>query len=165
MFVLNLIFDILFYIQDQLLDIKFLMMKQKIFHINQIPGYMFIRFILGYVFLIAGLQKFIFPDDMGPGRFEEMGFPAPEFIAYFVGFFETLGGLFILIGLASRLAAIPLAIIMVVAIITTKIPQLPEGFWTFAHAARLDISMLLTSIFVINNGSGRNSLDEKYFGN
>jgi putative oxidoreductase len=66
---------------------------EKIFHINQIPGYLLIRFILGYVFLVAGLQKFIFPDDMGPGRFVEMGFPAPEFTAYFVGFFETLGGL------------------------------------------------------------------------
>jgi putative oxidoreductase len=50
-------------------------MKQKIFQINQIPGYMLIRLILGYVFLVAGLQKFIFPDDMGPGRFIEMGFP------------------------------------------------------------------------------------------
>ncbi len=140
-------------------------MKHKIFKINQIPGYMLIRLILGYVFLVAGLQKFVFPDEMGPGRFIEMGFPAPEFTAYFVGFFETLGGLLILIGLASRLAAIPLAITMVVAIITTKIPQLADGFWTFAHAARLDISMLLTSIFVIYNGSGRNSVDEKYSGN
>jgi putative oxidoreductase len=140
------------------------MMKQKILQINQIPGYLLIRFILGYVFLVAGLQKFIFPDDMGPGRFVEMGFPAPEFTAYFVGFFEVLGGFLILIGLTSRLAAIPLAIIMLVAIATTKIPQLSDGFWTFAHAARLDISMLLTSIFVIYNGSGRHSLDEKISG-
>lgn len=140
-------------------------MKQKIFQINPISGYLLIRLILGYVFLVAGLQKFIFPDDMGPGRFIEMGFPIPEFTAYFVGFFETLGGFLILIGLASRLAAIPLAITMAVAIITTKFPQFSDGFWTFAHAARLDISMLLASIFVIYNGSGRYSVDKKYFGN
>ncbi len=140
------------------------MMKQKIFQINQITGYLLVRIILGYVFLVAGLQKFIFPDDMGPGRFIEMGFPFPEFTAYFVGFFETLGGFLILIGLASRLAAIPLAITMVVAIITTKFPQFSDGFWAFAHSARLDISMLLTSIFVIYNGSGRYSVDKKYFG-
>ncbi len=139
-------------------------MKQKIFQINPISGYLLIRIILGYVFLVAGLQKFIFPDDMGPGRFIEMGFPIPVFTAYFVGFFEALGGFLILIGLASRLAAIPLAITMVVAIITTKFPQFSDGFWTFAHSARLDISMLLTSIFVIYNGSGRYSLDKKYFG-
>jgi putative oxidoreductase len=138
-----------------------LAMKEKIFQINQIPAYFLVRLILGYVFLVAGLQKFIFPDDMGPGRFVEMGFPAPVFTGYFVGFFEALGGLLILIGLASRLAAIPLVITMMVAIITTKFPQLSDGFWTFAHAARLDISMLLTALFVVFNGSGRNSLDEK----
>lgn len=139
-------------------------MKQKIFQINQISGYLLVRIILGYVFLVAGLQKFIFPDNMGPGRFIEMGFPVPEFTAYFVGFFETLGGFLILIGLASRLAAIPLAITMIVAIITTKFPQFSDGFWTFAHAARLDISMLLVSFFVIFNGSGGYSVDKKYFG-
>ena len=139
-------------------------MKQKIFQINPISGYLLIRVILGYVFLVAGLQKFIFPDAMGPGRFMDMGFPIPVFTAYFVGFFEALGGLLILIGLASRLAAIPIAITMVVAIITTKFPQFSDGFWTFAHAARLDISMLLASIFVIYNGSGKYSLDNTYFG-
>ncbi|TVQ09472.1 MAG: DoxX family protein [Bacteroidetes bacterium] len=130
---------------------------------NDIKGYIFIRIILGYVFLVAGLQKFIFPEAMGPGRFMEMGFPFPAFTAYFVGFFETLGGLFILVGLASRLAAIPLFITMAVAIITTKFPQLSDGFWGFAHAARLDISMLLTSLFVIINGSDKNSLDSRFF--
>ncbi len=139
-------------------------MKQQIFKITQIPGYLLIRLILGYVFLVAGLQKFVFPDNMGPGRFIDMGFPIPEFTAYFVGFFETLGGLLILIGLASRLAAIPLAITMVVAIVTTKFPQFSDGFWAFAHSARLDISMLLVSIFVIYNGSGGYSVDKKYFG-
>jgi putative oxidoreductase len=136
-------------------------MKYYIFNTNNIKGYILIRIILGYVFLVAGIQKFIFPDDIGPGRFAEMGFPIPEFTAYFVGFFEVLGGLLILIGFASRLAAVPLAVTMVVAIITTKFPQLSEGFWTFAHAARLDITMLLTSLFVIINGSDKNSVDQK----
>ncbi len=134
---------------------------KKLLSTNDIKGYIFIRIILGYVFLVAGLQKFIFPDDMGPGRFLEMGFPFPAFTAYFVGFFEALGGLLILIGFASRLAAVPLFITMAVAIITTKFPQLSDGFWTFAHAARLDISMLLSSLFVIINGSDKNSIDNK----
>lgn len=135
----------------------------RLFHINSIPGYLFIRIILGYVFLVAGLQKFIFAEAMGPGRFEDMGFAFPAFTAYFVGFFEAMGGLLILIGLLSRFAAVPLFITMIVAIITTKFPLAPEGFWTFAHAARLDISMLLTSLFVIINGSGKFSIDEKVF--
>lgn len=136
---------------------------RRIFHINNISGYLFIRLILGYVFLVAGLQKFIFPEAMGPGRFEDMGFLYPLFTAYFVGFFEALGGLLILIGFLSRFAAVPLFITMIVAIITTKFPLAPEGFWAFAHAARLDISMLLTSLFVIINGSGKFSVDEVLF--
>ncbi len=135
------------------------------FSINSIQGYFFIRLMLGFVFLVAGFQKFIFPTDMGPGRFLDMGFPLPVFAAYLVGFFETIGGLFILLGLASRFAAIPLAIIMVVAIITTKTPLLYDGFWVFAHAIRLDLSMLLASFFVIINGSGKYSLDEKLYRN
>ncbi|TVQ93083.1 MAG: DoxX family protein [Bacteroidetes bacterium] len=137
---------------------------KNLFKTNEIKGYIFIRLILGYVFLVAGLQKFIFPDAMGPGRFLDMGFPWPTFTAYFVGFFETIGGLLILFGLASRLAAIPLVITMLVAIITTKFPQLSDGFWGFAHSARLDISMLLTALFVLVNGSDKNSLDNKFFG-
>lgn len=137
---------------------------KNLFKTNDIKGYIFVRLILGYVFLVAGLQKFIFPENMGPGRFTEMGFPFPEFTAYFVGFFETIGGLFILFGFASRLAAIPLIITMLVAIITTKFPQLADGFWGFAHSARLDISMLLTSIFVAINGSDKNSIDHKISG-
>jgi putative oxidoreductase len=136
---------------------------KNLFKTNDIKGYIFIRLILGYVFLVAGLQKFIFPENMGPGRFADMGFPFPEFTAYFVGFFETIGGLFILFGFASRLAAIPLIITMIVAIITTKFPQLGDGFWGFAHSARLDISMLLTALFVLVNGSDKNSLDKKLF--
>ena len=137
---------------------------KNLFKTNDIKGYIFIRLILGYVFLVAGLQKFIFPENMGPGRFADMGFPFPEFTAYFVGFFETIGGLFILFGFASRLAAIPLIITMIVAIITTKFPELGDGFWGFAHSARLDISMLLTSVFVAINGSDKNSIDHKAFG-
>lgn len=137
------------------------MNKSTLFKINDISGYLIIRIILGYVFLVAGLQKFIFPDDMGPGRFEGMGFPAPEFTAYFTGFFEVACGLLILFGLASRLAAIPIIIVMLVAIITTKIPGLGDGFWDFAHSVRLDFSMLMCALFVAVNGSDRFSLDYK----
>ncbi len=131
-----------------------------LFKTGPIKAYFLIRIILGYVFLVAGLQKFIFPDAMGPGRFEEMGYANPEFIAYFVGTFEVLGAVLILIGLFSRFAAVPLIFIMIVAIATTKFPIITEdGFWPFFHAIRLDFSMLLAALFVLVNGSGKKSLD------
>jgi uncharacterized membrane protein YphA (DoxX/SURF4 family) len=121
--------------------------------------------IVGTVFLSEGIQKFFFPAVHGVGRFIKIGLPAPEFLGYFVGSFEVICGLLILIGLFTCYAAIPLIIIMLVAIGSTKIPILiNEGFWAMAHAARTDWSMLLGSIFLLVIGSGKFSLD-KYFSN
>ncbi len=132
---------------------------------NDMGAVLVIRIILGYVFLVAGLQKFIFLEDMGPGRFEEMGYAFPAFTAYFVGFFEVLGGLFILLGFLTRYAAVPIMIIMLTAIVTTKFPVLADdGFWSFAHAVRLDFSMFMCALFMWFVGSDKKSLDHKYFG-
>ena len=136
---------------------------QTLFKTNDIKGYELIRLILGFVFLVAGIQKFIFPETMGPDRFEGLGYSNPEFTAYFVGFFEVLCAILILLGLATRFAAIPLVVIMCVAIYTLKVPLLDEGFWRFAHSVRLDFSMLMTALFVFVNGADRRSLDELLF--
>ncbi len=125
---------------------------------NNIPGYFLIRIVLGYVFLLAGAQKLLYPAAAAE-RFLGLGFPFPAFTAGLVGVLEALGGLLILLGLFTRLAAVPIAVIMAVAIITTKIPQLTGGFWQFAPAVRLDAAMLLLAIFVLVNGADRFSLD------
>ncbi len=130
------------------------------FKTNDLAATLYIRIVLGYVFLVAGLQKFIFPDDMGPGRFADMGYTFPAFTAYMVGFFEAFCAVLILAGLATRFAAIPLIVIMLTAIVTTKIPLLAdEGFWNFAHALRLDFSMLMCAIYMWFAGSDKRSLD------
>lgn len=127
------------------------------------PPFLLIRFILGYVFFVAGAQKFLFYESRGPGRFLEMGFAYPEFTAWFVGFFEIACALLLILGLLTRLASIPLAIIMVVAIITTKLPLLADDIWVFAHALRLDLSMLLLSVYCLFIGADRFSLDHRWF--
>ena len=83
-----------------------------------------IRLAVGAIFLSEGIQKFLFPDMLGVGRFIKIGIPAPEFMAPFVGICEISGGTLVLAGLLTRLAAIPLIITMLVAITTTKIPIL-----------------------------------------
>ena len=119
-----------------------------------------IRLMVGAVFLSEGIQKFLFPDERGVGRFIKIGLPAPEFFGYFVPSFEIACGLLILIGLFTRLASIPLIIIMLVAIISTKIPiLLNDGFWEMAHAARTDYAMLLSSTFLLIAGAGKLSFD------
>ena len=123
-----------------------------------------IRLMVGVVFFSEGLQKFLFPALRGAGRFESIGLPSPEFLGYFVGGFEVLCGLLVLLGLFTRFAAVPLITIMIVAISTTKIQiGLNDGFWPMMHAARTDFSMLIGSIFLLIRGGGRWSFDRGLF--
>jgi putative oxidoreductase len=122
-----------------------------------------IRLIVGAVFLSEGIQKFLFPEIRGAVRFAKIGLPEPEFLGTFVGTFEILSGILILLGLMTRLAAIPTLIIMIVAIATTKADVLAnEGFWAMMHGSRTDWSMFLGSIFLIIKGGGRWSLDKEF---
>ena len=123
-------------------------------------GILLIRLMVSAIFISEGIQKFLFPDSLGIGRFIKIGIPWPEFFAPFTGVVEIVCGFLILIGLLTRIAAIPLIINMCVAIISTKIPiLLTEGFWKMAHEARTDFSMLLGSIFLLIVGSGIISVD------
>jgi uncharacterized membrane protein YphA (DoxX/SURF4 family) len=120
------------------------------------------RIVVGLVFLSEGIQKFLYPEIVGVGRFEKIGFENAEFLAYFVAGFEIACGALILIGFLTRLAAIPLLTIMATAIISTKIPILQnEGFWFMAHAARTDFAMTMLLIFLLIYGAGKWSVDKK----
>ena len=133
-----------------------------------------IRLLVGLVvFFPEGIQKLAFPDILGAGRFAHIGIPYPELMGPFVGVVETLCGALIILGLLTRLAAVPLIIIMVVAIISTKVPMwlghdfwifhVPKltryGFWSMAHEARADFDMLLGSLYLLIEGAGAWSLD------
>lgn len=134
-----------------------------------------IRLLVGWVFLVEGILKFVLPDELGAGRFTAIGIPAPELMANFVGCVEIVAGALILIGLITRLAAISLLIDITVAIISTKIPiWLGHGYWGFSlmklkhygflsmlHEARTDFSMFLGLIFLLITGAGAWSLDAK----
>jgi Predicted membrane protein len=121
-----------------------------------------IRILVGWVFLSEGIQKFLFPDALGVGRFVKIGIPWPQVMAPFVGVVEIVCGALLLLGLMTRLAAIPLLIDICVALYSTKIVALAKnGFWGTLHEARTDVSMLLGLIFLLLVGSGALSLDSK----
>jgi len=131
-----------------------------------------IRIVVGGVFLSDCIQKFLYPNDLGAGRFIKIGITAPEVMGPFVCMIEIICSSLIVLGLLTRLAAIPLIIDMCVALISTKIPillghgfwrfsvsKLPSyGFWSMAHEARVDFAMLLGSIFLLIVGAGASSL-------
>lgn len=119
-----------------------------------------IRILVGWVFLSEGIQKFLFPASLGIGRFAQIGIPAPQIVAPFVGGVEVLFGAAILLGLFTRLATLPLLIDIVVALIITKLPFLEKhGVWAALHEARTDISMLLGLLFLLAVGGGSISVD------
>src|SRR5258708_2299946 len=97
-----------------------------------------IRLLVGLVvFFPEGIQKLLFLDNLGAGRFLRIGIPYPDIMGPFVGVVETFCGALIIVGLFTRLAAIPLIVIMIVAIVSTKIPiLLGHDFWIF-HVQKL----------------------------
>lgn len=133
---------------------------KKIIHTHPGSLQIIIRILAGWVFLSEGIQKFLFPEQLGIGRFVKIGIPAPEFFAPFVGYVEIIAGIMLLIGLFTRIGALALIIDISVAIISTKIPMLiKSGFWAAAHESRVDISMLLSLVFILILGAGKYSLD------
>ncbi len=121
-----------------------------------------IRILVGWVFLSEGVQKFLFPDSLGVGRFVKIGIPWPQVMAPFVGVVEIVCGFLLLIGLITRLASIPLLIDICVALYSTKIIALAKnGLWSTLHEARTDVSMLLGLIFLLLVGGGTLSFDAR----
>ena len=137
-------------------------MLKRIINTDNQSTTVLIRLMVGVVFLSEGIQKFLFSDKLGAGRFVKIGLPSPDFFGPFVGTFEIACGCLVLVGLLTRLAAIPLITIMLVAIASTKAKVLAnDGFWGMMHESRTDWAMLLGSIFLLVKGGGRWSADNQ----
>jgi uncharacterized membrane protein YphA (DoxX/SURF4 family) len=123
---------------------------------NTPRGTIFIRIAVGLIFFTQGILKYT-DAHLGVDRFMRIGFPHPRFTAHFVGAFEVVCGLLVLLGVYVRMAAIPLLIIISTAIVTTKIPELTrsgQGFWFMVSDARTDFAMLMCLLFLLASGSG-----------
>ncbi|MCM6778946.1 DoxX family protein [Nocardia sp. CDC159] len=129
-----------------------------------------IRFYVGAVFLFEGILKFLQPDRLGVGRFEKAGIPAPGFFGPLDGVFEIACGALILVGLLTRVAAIPMIVDMIGALLITKLPILwgdaalfpgKSGWWDFVHESRTDLAQLCGSVFLLIVGAGAFALDAR----
>ncbi len=122
-----------------------------------------IRIMVGLVFLLEGILKFIRPEDLGAGRFASIGFPFPHQIAAVVGGIEISGGALILLNFYAGDAALALLAIILTALVTTKIPILlgrpwgpfaleklsSYGWMSFFHQARTDLCMVFGLVAVL----------------
>jgi uncharacterized membrane protein YphA (DoxX/SURF4 family) len=134
-----------------------------------------IRIIVGVVFLTEGILKFVLPGELGSGRFAHIGLPFPQFLAPFVGVVEILAGAATILGFYSGDAALLLLIVIIMALITTKVPILlgrpfghfdpPRlshyGLLSFLHEARTDLCMLFGGLAILID-SGMKLGQKKY---
>jgi putative oxidoreductase len=128
---------------------------------SKITSVILIRLAVGLIFFTQGILKYTDPH-MGLLRFARIGFPYPAFTAHFVGTFEIACSFLVLIGLFTRLASIPLLVVILTAIATTKVPELwhaDQGFWFMVSDARTDFAMTMSLLFLIGVGAGSWSLD------
>lgn len=100
---------------------------------------LFARLVVGWVFMWSGWAKLNNLPQMIQ-NFREWGIPYPEIITPFVSGVEFVGGLLLLLGLFTRLAATPLVIVMIVAILSAKLDQVGSletllGFEEVAYMA------------------------------
>ncbi len=138
------------------------MLMERLLQSDAPAATLIVRLLVGGVFFLEGIKKFLLVEQCGAGRFARIGIPAPQVMGPFVGVVEIVCGFLVLLGLFTRLASIPLLIDISVAIASTKIPLLlRSGFWPMEAEARTDYSMLLGCLFLLLVGAGPWSLDAR----
>jgi putative oxidoreductase len=122
-------------------------------------GPLAVRVIVGTIMAAHGLQKV----QAGPANFGaflgQLGVPLPTLMGYVVTFVEVVGGVLLIVGLLSRLAALVLTIDLVVAILLVKVNlgflSPPQG----GAGAELDLALIAGFLVILLAGPGRLSVD------
>ena len=125
----------------------------------QSPFLLLIRVFWGWQFLQSGWGKFSHIEKV-ISFFSDLGIPAPAFNAYFNASLETIGGILLILGLASRLIAVPLTINMIVAYITADREAWASFFSDPGKFFAADpFPFLMVSLLILIFGPGKLALD------
>ncbi len=121
-------------------------------------GLAILRVVVGIVFLAHGLQKVLqFGIGGFAGNLGGQGVPLPLFFAVVVTLVEVLGGVALILGIFTRLVAVPLAIDMLVAMLMV---HFPNGFFMMNNGIESTLTLLAASVALALSGSGELSLDK-----
>lgn len=117
------------------------------------------RLFWGILFYFSGMGK-LENLEQTASFFQNLGIPFSEFSAHFVAWLETIGGLCLVIGFASRLVSIPLAICMIVALLTAHFESI-QNVWSDPSTllSQVPFSFLFALLVIFVFGPGKLSLD------
>ncbi|MEH7246140.1 DoxX family protein [Neobacillus niacini] len=123
-------------------------------------GALILRVTLGAIFFIHGVVKFQGGIENTAGWFESLGLPGA--FAYGVALIEIIGGILLIIGLATRLVGALFALLMIGATVKVK---LAIGFLGNGQMAgyELDLAFLAIAVYLVINGSKLLSVSQLIF--
>ncbi|HEY6971704.1 MAG TPA: DoxX family protein [Candidatus Angelobacter sp.] len=131
----------------------------KIVNSLQSPFLLFIRIVFGWQFLQTGIGHFTHMDKTVE-FFTELHIPAPALTARFTSGLETVGGILLILGLASRLISVPLLINMTVAYLTAERDKFMAFFSDSNSFFGADaFPFFLTALIILIFGPGLFSVD------
>jgi len=118
-------------------------------------GPLLLRLVFGWFWLETGWAK-LHNLEFFAGRFVEWGIPFPTLSATVSGATDLVGGALLIVGLGTRLAAIPMIINMLVALAVVVLPTIT----TFNEFVELDEVLYVCVLFwLLVAGPGKASLD------
>ena len=112
-----------------------------------------VRIAMGAVLAVAGAKKWAFGIGATSGAFAQWGIPAPSLAGPFIGLLETVGGILLVLGLATRWLGLLFALEFVVATFWVKFRLLG---W---DPGRLDLMLRTGGILLFLNGPGKAAID------
>ena len=140
------------------------MFLEKLEIVKDLPG-LISRLVLAYGFYWPAMQKVNNIEGISQW-FSSMNYPFPTLNAYMAAGTETIGFVLLFLGLGTRLIAVPLMIVMIVAITTV---HLGNGFEAGNNGFEIPLYYLIMLISILISGPGRISLDaiikKKFFSN
>jgi putative oxidoreductase len=120
-------------------------------------GIAILRIMVGIVFIMHGSQKlFTFGYQGVVGSMGQMGIPAPEISAVLIIAAEFVGGILLLLGLFTRVAALPVAFAMLVAVLQV---HLKNGFFAGGGGYEFALTLAVAAAALVLTGSGAFALD------
>ncbi len=115
-----------------------------------------VRLSVGLFFFESGRGKLFVKLEELMEFFVKLGIPFPHFNAVFVSTVEFVGGICLLLGLATRIFSAQLAFVMLVAILTSEIKKV-STLGDFLYLP--EVSLLVIFVWLVFSGPGKISID------